>query len=115
MRVLEQKMRRNVMAKKLYVLSLGLILVALASVSFAQMPTGTILGVVKDSSGGVVPGAAVTVRNTETAMTRTITTGDEGAYRIPALPVGHYTVKIEREGFQTVTQTDLTLELGQDL
>jgi hypothetical protein len=81
----------------------------------AQLPTGTILGVVKDPSGGVVPDASVTIRNAETGLTRTVTTGGDGTYRAPALPVGSYTIKIEKEGFQVVTRTGVTLEVSQEL
>src|SRR5665213_1135388 len=87
----------------------------IASLCMAQAPTGTILGVVKDASGGVVPDAAVTITDTETSTTRSLTTGDDGAFRAPALAVGHYSVKVEKSGFQTQTQTGLTLEVGQDL
>ena len=81
----------------------------------AQLPTGTILGVVKDTSSGVVAGAIVTILNTETSQSRTVTTGEDGAYRVPALPVGHYNMKIEKEGFQTQTQQGLVLDVSQDL
>ena len=56
----------------------------------AQLPTGTILGVVKDSTGAVVPGAKITARDTDTGQTRTVMTGTDGAYRFDALPVGNY-------------------------
>ena len=96
------------------VLALFFVLVS-ASVVSAQLPTGTILGTVKDSSGGVVPQAKVTIRNTESDFARTVITEDDGAFRVPALPVGHYTVRIEKEGFQSQTQTGLVLDVGQDL
>src|SRR5712691_2076734 len=70
----------------------------------AQLPTGTILGTVKDTSGGVVAGATVTVQNTETGSSRSVTTGDDGAYRFAALPVGHYEVRAGKEGFKLTTQ-----------
>ncbi len=85
-----------------------------ASSAFAQS-SGTILGVVKDSSGGVVPGVTVTVRNTENNQTRTATTADDGAYRIPTVPVGPYTVSFEKAGFETRTTTGLVLEVAQEL
>ena len=85
------------------------------SAVFAQLPTGTILGTVKDSSGGVVPQANVTVTNTDTGLTRTVATADDGAFRMPALPVGHYSVKVEKEGFSTMSETGLTLEVTQEL
>jgi outer membrane receptor protein involved in Fe transport len=76
---------------------------------------GTILGTVKDASGGVVPQAKVTIVNTDTNDTRTATTGDDGSFRFPALVAGHYSVRVEREGFKTQTQTGLTLEVAQEM
>jgi len=61
------------------------ILLAGFSVSWAQLPTATILGVVKDSTGAVVPGAALTARNTETGQTRSTVSEADGSYRFAAL------------------------------
>src|ERR1700732_1473035 len=79
----------------------------------AQLPTGAILGTVKDSSGASVPGATVTVRNTDTNLTRTQMTEQDGSYRFPELPVGHYEAKAEAPGFRTENRTGLTLEITQ--
>ena len=98
-----------------WVMAIGFILLAATIPLLAQAPTGTILGVVKDASGGTVPGAEINISNTETAQTRGTKTGDDGAFRVPALPVGHYTVKIEKEGFKTETQTGLVLDVSQEL
>ena len=95
-------------------LAAALLLSLTAVPSFAQA-TSTILGVVKDSSGGVVPGATVTVMNTDTAQSRSTTTGEDGAYRVPALNAGHYQVKIEKSGFQASTQKGVTLDVAQEL
>ena len=64
---------------------LGAMLVwLLASVASAQAVAGSQLaGVIKDSSGGVLPGALVTIIKTDTAMTRTVTTGADGDVRVP--------------------------------
>jgi len=48
---------------------------------------GTILGTVKDTSGGVVAGASVTARNNDTGFTRTVTTEADGSYRLNAIPI----------------------------
>lgn len=72
------------------ILLAGAFLFLLTMPASAQLPTGTILGVVKDSSGAVVPGAAVTIQSIETNQTRKAVTDSSGAYRVPALPVGHY-------------------------
>ena len=79
----------------------------------AQLPTGAILGTVKDSSGASIPGATVTVRNTDTNLTRTQMTEQDGSYRFPELPVGHYEIRVEAAGFRTETHTGLNLEVTQ--
>jgi Carboxypeptidase regulatory-like domain len=95
----------------------GLVLclvVLIAIPAFAQ-EAGTILGVVKDSSGGVVPNAKVTTTNVDTTEIRTVTTGADGSFRVPALLPGHYSLKVEAQGFQTLTQTGLNLNVAQQL
>jgi hypothetical protein len=81
----------------------------------AQLSTGTILGVVKDSSGAVVPGAKVTATETDTGQSRSVTTGNDGAYRFDALAVGPYSISTEATGFQTEVQSGLTLSVAQNL
>src|SRR5438552_12833378 len=89
--------------------------IAAAVTAMAQQNTGTILGVVKDSSGALVPGAGIIILNEETGLTRTVTTVENGAFRAPALPVGRYTLRIELTGFRTQVQRGMTLEVAQEL
>ena len=79
-----------------------------------QLPTGTILGVVRDSSDALIPGANVVARNVETGQTRTTATGVQGAYRLSALPVGQYEVRVEHSGFQSAVQSGLALTVSQE-
>jgi hypothetical protein len=91
----------------------------------AQAVTGTILGTVRDASGGALPGATVTLVNEGTGFTRTVTTDTSGEYTAPLMPTGTYTVTCETSGFKKETianvhvgvdqkvKTDLKLELGQ--
>jgi outer membrane receptor protein involved in Fe transport len=88
-------------------------LILLAIPAAAQLPTGTILGVAKDASGGVLPDVTVTITNVDTASKRVVTTGDDGFYRGPELAVGHYEVKGEHAGFKTETRRGITLEVTQ--
>ena len=88
-------------------------LVLVAIPAFAQLPTVTILGSVKDPSGASIPGATVTVANTDTGLTRTAMTEQDGSYRFPALPPGHYQVKAQATGFTTQTQTGFDIEVTQ--
>ena len=97
-----------------FVLAALLFLIISASFpSYGQLPTGTILGSVKDSSGASVPNATVTIQNTDTGLTRTVTTGPDGAFNVPELATGHYQVQASHEGFKTSTHTGITLEVTQ--
>ena len=78
---------------------------ALAGSAFAQATTGRISGVVKDSSGGVLPGVTVTVTEMRTGFTQDTVTGAEGLYNFVALPLGSYTVNAALEGFKTASKT----------
>jgi hypothetical protein len=99
---------------RLFVWGLALILLQAPIPVLAQSPTGTILGVVKDTSGASVPNAAVTVTNVETGLARTLMAGDDGAYRFPALLVGHYIVKAQQTGFKTEAREGLVLDVAQE-
>jgi outer membrane receptor protein involved in Fe transport len=88
-------------------------LILLAIPVVAQLPTATILGVAKDSSGGVLPNATVTITNVDTGAVRTVKTGDDGEFRAPELPVGRYEVKGEHPGFKMVDRKGITLEVTQ--
>src|ERR1700751_6199230 len=89
------------------------VLILAAIPGAAQLPTGTILGTVKDSSGASIAGATVTVRNTDTNLTKTAMTEQDGSYRFPELGVGHYEMRAEAAGFRTENRTGLNLEVTQ--
>ncbi|MBI2819000.1 MAG: TonB-dependent receptor [Acidobacteria bacterium] len=91
----------------------GLFLI-IAELAPAQLPTATILGVVKDSTGAVVPGATLTARNIDTGQSRTGVTAEDGSYRFAALAVGNYEVRIEHPGFQTQVRSGLALAVSQE-
>ena len=92
----------------------ALLVLAATPALLAQLPTATILGVVKDTSGAVVPGAALTARNTETGQTRSAVSAADGSYRFAALPVGAYEIRVEHAGFQEAVRSGLTLTVGQE-
>ena len=86
----------------------------LALPSEAQIPTGAILGGVKDGSGGAVPGATVTATNTGTQYSRATTTDAEGQYALRLLPVGNYQLTITMSGFKNYSRTGIVLEVGRN-
>lgn len=84
-------------------------------VAQSQAAGGTIEGTITDESGGVLPGAAVVVRNPETGLVRELVTDGSGRFRAPLLPVGSYEVTVTLDGFATVKSQSLRLMIGQTL
>jgi len=113
---------RSVRVLLLAVLSLAILT---GGSAFAQTFRGTILGTVSDSSGAAVPGATVTIKNLDTGLTRTVVTQEDGSYSAPELPIGNYSVTVEKAGFKvglvsgikvevaTERRADFTLQPGQ--
>ena len=82
--------------------------------SDAQIVGATITGTVHDSSGAALSSSTVTVKQSETGLTRTVTTDAEGRFFAPSVPIGPYTITAEHDGFAP-TQQSATLVLGQSL
>jgi hypothetical protein len=85
-----------------------------AAVVEAQIPTGSILGGVKDSSGAAVPGATVTATNVGTQYSRSATTDGTGQYALRLLPVGSYKLVVSMPGFKEFSQTGIELSVGRN-
>ena len=81
----------------------------------AQANTAEIGGVVKDMSGGVLPGATVIATHPQTGYTLERVTDASGRFFLPALPVGEYSISVELPGFQRVTRTGIVLAIGRTL
>jgi hypothetical protein len=77
--------------------------------------TGSISGVVHDSSGAVLPGLQVIAQNTGTGIQWTSTTDARGLYSFQALPVGTYDIKADKEGFKGFLESGLVLTLNAAL
>ena len=97
------------------VMSLSILVLLAAAISFAQTGTSNISGSVRDSNGSSVPGATVTAKNEATGITSTQTTTDSGVYAFSSLPVGNYTITVEKQGFKTLQKTGNALEVGTPL
>src|ERR1700722_88849 len=74
---------------------------------------GQINGTVTDSSGAVIQGAHVTIKNVNTGQTVAVDTNSKGDYSVPFLEIGQYTISAAHEGFETETQDNLTLTADQ--
>src|SRR6266853_4432544 len=105
------RMKRKINMKNLVVLLFVLALLAGSGPAWAQV-SSSISGTVQDTSGANVPGATVTVRSLETGAIRTAVSDETGAYRVLALAVGRYEIKIAKEGFKTAVRTGVDLVVG---
>jgi hypothetical protein len=85
------------------------------SVSAQTAGTGTITGTVTDTSGGAVPNIEVVITDTDTGVTRTITTNGAGEYTSPFLQPGHYEVVVGGGNYAKVDRKNLLLTVGQTL
>ena len=89
------------------------LILALAAPSWAQEQRGTLEGVVRDSSGLVLPGATVEAKNDMTTVVVTSVSDEQGVFRFPSVPPGTYTITVSLQGFQARTASDVRVGLGQ--
>ena len=75
----------------------------------AQTSKGIIAGIVRDTTGAVVPGAKITAISQETSETRSAVADERGAYRMDAINSGHYTVTVTAVGFEIAKTHDLNV------
>ncbi len=91
-------------------------LVCTPAPSFAQRSDRAVIsGVVMDEQGSAVPGATVTVRNKATGVETVLTANASGAYTTPPLVLGTYVVKVDLQGFKTMTSGDILLQGGDQV
>ena len=82
--------------------------------AFAQgaASTASLSGAVVDKDGGVVPGASVVIKNKATGESQSVVTNAQGAYSVPTLAIGTYTVTVSLTGFKTMVHDDVRLLAG---
>jgi hypothetical protein len=90
-----------------------ILLIASFGHSEAQVTTGSIVGTVKDTSRGVLPGVTVTAVNVDTTFTRSETSNERGEYSLQFLPPGSHCVEAELTGFKRFVQTGVEIELAR--
>jgi hypothetical protein len=79
----------------------------------AQVAGATLSGTVSDQSGGVLPQAAISIKNIATGITRASMTSTGGFYSVPNLLPGTYEVRASAQGFSTAVQTGINLTVGE--
>jgi hypothetical protein len=91
-----------------------LLCIVLCLPAFAQRNTGSVVGVVTDSTGAAMPNAAITVTNVDTSVLRTEATEKTGNYRVVSLPPGRYKIAAAAPGFSSEVRDGITLSVDQD-
>ena len=91
--------------------SAALCLAVLSPCALAQ--TADISGTVTDPTKAAIPGATVKIQNLSTSIEKQVDTDQNGLYTFPLLTPGRYQINVSKPAFQTVTQNDVTLEVGQ--
>lgn len=79
-----------------------------------DQPSSGFSGSVQDSTGALIPGASVTVKDQATGETRSATTDDAGSFRISGLVPGKYTVTVEKSGFAESIRSDVPVSIGNE-
>ncbi len=102
---------RNIGLQKIQFIVLALLL-ALPLAAVAQITTATIVGTVSDSNGAILLGAQVTARNVDTGLIRTVSSGEEGTYRIEFLPVGNYVIEVTATGLKKTSRSGIVLQVN---
>src|SRR2546427_8852773 len=96
-----------------FVAAIAVLIVLQPCLAFAQTATGTIVGVVKDTSGALIPGVSITVKHTDTGQTRTAISSTSGSYNVPLLTVGAYEISTMMPGFKQQLRSGINLVIGQ--
>ena len=94
-------------------IALVFLMLALAMPAFAQEQRASIEGIVKDSTGAVMPGVTVEAKNEATGVVVSAVSDANGVYRFPSLASGIWDVTATLAGFNSITTADVPLTLGQ--
>lgn len=98
------------MRSKIFSLILSFAVLVIATSALFAQATGTLSGTVRDANGAVIQGAAVTIRNTATNVTRNVVTDGDGRWTVSVLPVGIYSVSYEKDGFKKAVTGNVEVE-----
>lgn len=94
--------------------TVSLVAVSLQAVAQTQAINGSIRGRVTDAAPAPIPQAKVDVLNAATGFTRTVETGGDGYFVVPNLPLGSYSLTVQRTGFETQHHTGIVLDAGTE-
>ncbi|HEU4837156.1 MAG TPA: carboxypeptidase-like regulatory domain-containing protein, partial [Pyrinomonadaceae bacterium] len=93
----------------------GLLLILAVFTAAAQEFRGSLTGKISDPNGAVVPGSKVEIRNIETGIVTSATTGEDGAYSFSLLPPGKYSLTVTKDNFNTAVREGIQVRVADRL
>ncbi|MGB7191730.1 MAG: TonB-dependent receptor, partial [Acidobacteriaceae bacterium] len=106
---------KAMVTRQICTLSVCAALILITAAALGQANTGTISGTVSDPSAAAIPGAQITATNIDTGQSRETISNGSGYFTFALMQIGHYQVKIEAQGFKSITRNDLTLLAGKEI
>jgi len=101
------------LAQLIFIIALAIVFALTSAHAHAQVVGGTLSGTVTDSTGAALTNAVILVHNDETGNERNLTTGPDGRYSAPSIPIGTYTITAKLPGFTPQRRTGIPLTIGQ--
>jgi len=98
-----------------FVTILALVLLAGSAMFGQAVAIGSVNGEITDQSGSSVPGATVTLTETDRGNVHTVLSNTDGHYMLPNLPVGPYRLEVRAKGFKDYVQTGIVLQVAQNV
>jgi hypothetical protein len=98
--------------KRVFLFTLFALILGVAPAAFAQFDTATVVGTVRDDSGGVIPGATVTLTNLDTGITAVRVTDENGNFEFQTVRIGRYRVTAELDGFAVSVADNVQATVG---
>src|ERR1700722_4037270 len=105
-------MTRGIRGSGWFLLAIAFLLMLPSRAAFAQYDTGSLIGVIQDSTGAVIPGVTVTAVSDATGVVYTGMSGSSGEYEIPNLHTGTYKVPAEHQGFSAAVANNVLVSVG---
>src|ERR1700682_4932180 len=90
-------------------------MIFLAPFGASAQDLASIVGTATDQSGAVVPAANITASNPDRGFVRKLISDARGEYTVARVPIGSYVITVEKEGFQKLVRSGITLQVGQTL
>jgi len=112
-RKVSSRARHDKQGSAWFSIALALCLLIPAGAVYAQYDSGSLVGVVHDSTGAVIPGATISVTNKATGVAFNTTSGADGEYEVPSLHTGNYKISAARQGFSTAVADNILVSVGE--